>query len=436
MSKPSKLVLVTCLWFFFQTFPVYACRFNVREVGCVDLGIQPYYLCGYVSQDTPADIVSSFKEISYAALMGSNIEIEMIDVDKQEDHPAMKYLAPARDPALRESKAGAFPAAVLVSPDGQSLLVPIVEPDRPFKETLSSALDSILCSPKRKEILEQVSKTYGVVLLIEGTDAQENEKASQAASAAIEQISSQMEWLPKPIAHPPVLVVVEQQSLSQEKILLWSLGLDAKEITRPHAVVLYGRARWLGPMFVGEQITEDNLAAILFVIGADCECGLDQRWLQGTMLPAKWDEKLLELAAETLEFDPENPMVKMEISWIVRRGYYSYPGVPSGYHESVADDEPVPETQPDPRLRGDMLAPAEAGVASDPVRGSALAAVQAPNATSPSAVDLVSEPRLFATGGAKEDSPLKKPLYLIAGLTVLVIAGGLLIVVRQARKNL
>ncbi|MFB0524101.1 MAG: hypothetical protein ACETVZ_01070, partial [Phycisphaerae bacterium] len=351
---------------------------------------------------------------------------------QQEDHPAMKYLAPARDPALRESKAGAFPAAVLVSPDGQSLLVPIVEPNRPFKETLSSALDSILSSPKRKEILQQVSKTYGVVLLIEGVNTQENEKANQAASAAIEQISSQMEWLPKPIAHAPILVVLEQKSLSQEKILLWSLGLDAEEISKPHAVVLYGRARWLGPMFVGEQITETYLADVLFVIGADCECGLDQRWLQGTMLPAKWDEKLLELAAETLEFDPENPMVKMEISWIVRRGYYSYPGMPSIYHQVVTDTEPVPETQPDPRLRGDMLAPAEAGVASDLVQGSALAAVQAPNATSPSAVDLVSEPPILA----QEDSALKKPLYLVAGLTVLVIAGGLLIVVRQGRKNL
>jgi len=411
MSKPSKLVLVTCLWFFSQTLPVYACRFNVREVGFVDLGIQPYYLFGYVSQDTPADIVSSFKEISDAAFMGSNIESEIIDVNQQDGHPAMKYLAPAQ--------AGAFPATVLVSPDGQSLLVPVVEPNRPFRETLSSALDSILSSPKRKEILEQVSKTYGVVLLIEGTDTQENEKAKQAASAAIEQISSQMEWLPKPIAHAPILVVVEQKLFSQEKILLWSLGLDAEQITKPHAAVLYGRARWLGPMFVGEQITQDNLAAILFVIGGDCECGLDQRWLQGTMLPAKWDEKLLELAAQTLEFDPESPIVKMEISWIVRRGYYSYPGEPSGYRELVADDEsrlfatgedePVPETQQEPAVQApSRRSPAE-------------------NATSPSAVDSIL---------AKEDSALKKPLYLIAGLTVLVIAGGLLIVVRQGRKNL
>jgi len=408
MSKPSKLVFVTCLWFFFQTLPVYACRFNVREVGFVDLAIQPYYLFGYVNQDTPKDFVSSFEEISDAAFIGSNIELEIIDVDKQEDHPAMKCL----DLWSIQS----FPAAVLVSPDGQSLLVPIVEPNRPFSQTLSSALDGTLSSPKRKEILKQVSKTYGVVLLIEGVDAQENEKAKHVASAAIEQISSQMEWLPKPIEHPPVLIVLEQKSLSQEKILLWSLGLIAEEITKPHAAVLYGRARWLGPMFIGEQISEDNLASILFLIGADCECGLDQRWLQGTMLPAKWDEDLLEFVAKSLEFDPENPMVKMEISWIVRRGYYSYPRPPE-FHRLDGGDE------------SRLFATGE----NEPVsKIQQASSVQDVNAVSLPAVSSVSEQSVLA----QDDTPLKKPLYLIAGLTVLVIAGGLLIVVRQGRKNL
>lgn len=399
MNKLSKLVLVTCLCGFFQTLPVHACRFNVREVGFVDLGIEPYHLFCYIDQETSADIVSSLKEISYAALMGSNVESEIIDIDQQDGHPAMKY--------LDSRSVQSLPAAVLVSPDGQSLPVPITKPNRPFKKTLSSALDSILSSSKRKEILQQVSKTYGVVLLIEGADAQENNRAKQAASAAIEQVSSQMEMLPKPISHPPVLVLIEQKSLSQEKILLWSLGLNAGEISKPHAAVLYGRARWLGPMFVGEQITETNLAAILLVIGADCECGLDQRWLQGTMLPAKWDGKLLALVAETLEFDPENPMVKMEISGIVRRGYSYYPSLSIDYRELAVDSAPVDEAQQAP-------------------------AVQAPNDTSSSAVSLVSEQSILA----EDDSPFKKPLYFIVGLTVLIIAGGLLIVLRRARRNL
>lgn len=421
MNKRSKLVFVTCLWVFFQTLPVLACRFNVREVGFVDLGIAPYYLYGFVNQDTPQDIVSSFEEISSAAFMGSNIVFEIIDVEKQKEHPAMKCL----DLWSIQS----FPVAVLVSPDGQTLLVPVTERPRPFQETLQPALDSILFSPKRKEILQQISKTYGAVLLIEGVDAQENKKANQAVLAAIEQVSSQMEFLPKPIEHPPVLIVLEQKSLSQEKILLWSLGLIAEEIKKPHAAVLYGRARWLGPMFIGEQITEDNLASILFIIGGDCECGLDQRWLQGTMLPVKWDEKLLQLATETLEFDPENPMVKMEISWIVRRGYYSYPR-PADFHRlgggdesglfATGEDESVPG---DPNREKSRLGTPKIQQASS---------VQDVNAASLSTVSSVSEQSVLA----ENDTSLRKPLYVIVGLTVLIIAGGLFIVLRQGWRSL
>lgn len=409
MNKFSKLVLLTFFWFFYQTLSVHACRFNVREVGFVDLGIAPYCLYGFVNQDTPEDIISSIEEISSAILMGSNIVVEVIDIDKQKEHPAVKCL----DLWSIQS----FPAAVLVSPDGQSLLVPITEPNRPFQETLGLALDSILWSPKRKEILQQVSKTYGVVLLIEGADAQENKKVKEAASAALEQVNSQMGFMPKPIAHSPVLVVLEQKLLSQEKILLWSLGLIAEEIKNPHAVVLYGRARWLGPMFIGEQITEDNLAAILFVIGGDCECGLDQRWLQGTMLPAKWDESLQELVAETLEFDPENPMLKMEISWIVRRGYYSYPGGPPDFRRLDRDDETR------------LVATGEDEPVSKIQQASS---VQDVNAASLSTVSSISEKSVLA----EDDSSLKKPIYIISGLTVLIVAGGLFIVLRQGWKNL
>ena len=47
----------------------------------------------------------------------------------------------------------------------------------------------------------------------------------------------------------------------------------------------------------GEEITEPNLTGILSIIGADCECGLDVSWTQGTPLPIRWDEKLHAQAA-------------------------------------------------------------------------------------------------------------------------------------------
>jgi len=397
--KLYKLVLVICLWGCIQTHPALACRYNVRETGFVDLGIEPYYLFGYVSKDTPAEITSTFKQVSYAALMDSSIRLEIIDANQQKDHPAMKFL----DLWSIQS----FPAAVLVSPDGQSLPVPVTKPGQPFKQTLWSALDDILLSPKREEIVQQVSKTFGAVLLIEGTDAEQNKRAKAAASGAIEKVSTQMEWMPKSIAHPPVLLTIDSESLSREKILLWSLGLDAEKVNEPYAVVLYGRARWIGPLFKGEEITEAYLANVLFVIGADCECGFDYRWLQGTMLPVRWDEKAQARVAESLGFDPENPMVKMEMSRIIGRGFPSYPGVPFGYQEFVIGTESVNEPE--------QILPAPAQ-----------------NTASPAAAESVSDESVLA-----ESKPvLQKPLFFIAGLAVLIIAVGLFIVFRAARRNL
>ena len=81
----------------------------------------------------------------------------------------------------------------------------------------------------------------------------------------------------------------------------------------------------------------DNLAQVLSIIGADCECGFDHRWLQGTMLPARWDESLQQRVATGLGFDPESPLIRMEMVSIVRRGMggFDAAGVPLGYRETL-----------------------------------------------------------------------------------------------------
>jgi preprotein translocase subunit SecF len=59
------------------------------------------------------------------------------------------------------------------------------------------------------------------------------------------------------------------------------------------------------------------------------------------MLPVKWDGGLQAKVAENLGFDPESPMIKMEIASIVSRGIggTSYLGVPFGYKESVLEQQ-------------------------------------------------------------------------------------------------
>lgn len=423
--KLIRLAVVIWLWGCLQTAPVLACRYNVREVGFIDLGSAPYYFYGYVSEDTAEDITSSFAQISRAALRDNNIHVEIINTSRQRGHPAMKYL----DLWPIQS----FPAAVLVSPEGQSLAVPVRKADQPFKRTLWSALDDILSSPKREEILRQVSQTYGVVLLIEGAEQEENKEARQAALGAIEQISIQMKTMPKPIAQPPALVVIERQSFSREKVLLWSLGLDADKISRPHIAILYGRMRRMGPVLRYEEITEKRLTSFLYVIGQDCECGLDRKWMQGVMLPARWDQKIQAQVANGLGFDPESPMVKMEVSHILSRGFNTgssarepdvYPSVPFGYQELVIEFEPASEKQ---EISLDE--------AQDTIRPET-------QPSSPSQVENTIIPEPDATKSvsklsylAESEPAWQKSLYLIAGFAVLIIAVGMFIVFRAVRRN-
>jgi hypothetical protein len=327
-----RLTLALLLWGLSSVAPAFACRFTVWETGFVDLGYEPYRLFGYVEDGTAAGVNSIFAEAAQEGLAESNIQFELVNAGSQKEHPGMEY--------VDSLKIESFPAAVLVSPDGQALQVAVKRPNGSLKEGIRSVIEEVLRSPKREEILKRVCETYGVVLLIEGPDAQENKRARDAAVAAVEQVTGQMEFLPKPIAHGPVLVAVDANSLGDERVLLWSLALGGEEIKEPCAAIIYGRARWIGPLFRGEQITEDNLLAVLFVIGDTCECGIDRRWLQGTMLPASWDRGLQAKAAESLGFDPENPMVKMEIASIMGRGGYSYAGVPFGYQELVIESEP------------------------------------------------------------------------------------------------
>src|SRR5690606_19886712 len=97
-----------------------------------------------------------------------------------------------------------------------------------------------------------------------------------------------------------------------------------------------------------DAITAEQVGMYLNVIGADCECGLDRSWMQGTMLPVAWDETRREATAAALAFDPEDPMVKMEHSMALSKSAHIAPGstAPSlssityGYQETVVDTIP------------------------------------------------------------------------------------------------
>jgi hypothetical protein len=337
-------------------------------VGFIDVGIEPYRLCVYLPTGTSAVGVTGLKEAMDVALVDTNVRLEPVPPGADANHPALQI--------ARTHGIDRFPAAVLVSPDGQSMPVPLVEApsggivkaegpgegsiareedhrqaafDDATQTTtqLTRALDGLLSSVTRRQILEKCANAYGVVLLIEGPESKANATAREIVSASLSQIGAQMEFLPKPIKKPPEVVVLDHQSLAREHVLLWTFRLKPADVNQPHAAVFYGRGRWLGPLMAGETLTADNLMQILSIIGGDCECGLDHRWLQGTMLPLRWDPTLQQKAVESLGFDPENPMIKMEMVSIVRRGMggFDYPGAPLDYREIEVGGD-VEETIP------------------------------------------------------------------------------------------
>ena len=335
-----RLLAIVLGYLVLYTPPVLGCRYNVREVGFIDLGTETYRLFVYLPQGVPPAEVTRLKETAGAALADSNVRFEAVAADADANHPAMEFLTIHRLTDL--------PAAVLVSPDGQSMPLKLALPGGSLAETVASALDYVLHSPIRQQILEKSADSYGVVFLIEGPKQERNIQAREVISTAIGRIREQLDLLPKPIARPPEVVTLDSQLLDREGLLLWSLGLKPQDINEPHAAVFYGRGRWIGPLFKGARLTADPLTDLLLVVGSDCECSLDHRFLQGTMLPARWDETLQQRVAQSVGFDPEDPLVKMEMVSIVRRGMGESGEVsmPLGYREIEVGSETTEDAVP------------------------------------------------------------------------------------------
>jgi hypothetical protein len=312
--------------------PAHGCRYNVREIGFIDVGVEPYRLFVYLPSNVPSSEADNLKNTLDAAFADTNIRCEPIPAGMDANHPASR--------ALSEHGIDQYPAVVLVSPDGPSRRLALDAGGRSLVEAVSLALEAMLDSPTRRQILEKAADRYGVVLLIEGPQQDRNAAARETVSAAISYVDQELESLPKPIARGPEMVVLDRPSQAREELLLWVLGLKPEDVNEPCAAVFYGRGRWIGPLFKGGLLSDANLLRILPIIGADCECGLDHRWLQGTMLPARWNQSLQQKVAANLGFDPESPLVKMEMVSIVRRGMggSGAGGVPFGYREIEVGD--------------------------------------------------------------------------------------------------
>jgi len=390
---------VICILCSFYFSKIFGCIYSIRDVGFADIESSPYHLYLFIRESTPEKLVSTFRQISYATFVDSNVEVEIINADKQKEHPAMEY--------FHFWEIQSFPAAILVSPKGRSLVLPILVPNRPFKETVWSSLESVVSSPKREEILEHIIKAYSVVILIEGKDRDENKRVHEVVDAATRKIDKIMNQLPKHIDEPPYIIVISRELVPLEKILLWSLDVNENEVNEPCVAVLYGRGRRIGPLLEGEQITESGLFNILLVIGLSCDCGLDERWTRGTPLPHRWGEKMQSDVVKFLGFDAESPMVKMEMSSIMSINRYIM----------MEDNENIESSWEELNEYIEDILAYESGLSAARVSPAQLRELVSPvSATSHSGLNL------------------KTTLSIVGIMFLLIFAGGLFIFLRSRRR--
>lgn len=276
-----------------RPFSASACRYSIRDTGFVDLDTESYSL----ELAHPAAFAAAARLYTQAAA-GLFLEANVSFTAKE-----------SATPWLRLSDTG-----------GRSLVLAGGLPLPTEANGIGRLLESAVASPRREDIHRESLQAYAVIVLVEGTDAADNRRVRAAIATASAAIARQMPSMPKPVEVPPQLVTIPVTEQGAEAVLLWGLGFEPRLSPEARVAIVFGRGRRLGEPLQGALINRTVLQERLAMIGQDCECDLDRAWLKGPVLPGRWDRELQQLAAKTLGFDPENPMVRTEVSRIVLRG--------------------------------------------------------------------------------------------------------------------
>lgn len=299
------------LWAGLGSVSLLACKYSVRDVAFVDLSRETFDFLTLVPSSQMDAVKARLRPVANAVLLDSNVRLSWLAAENASSHPAFSTAEhPLESPAFCLYREGYAP-----------LFLNLPKPLSTMEDAEWWAwLENLVQSPTRRVMEEQLLEAYAVVLVVEGSDARENQRVRLAADSAAASIAKLIPGMPKPVDVPPQVVVVGSDRIRQESPLLWSLGLNWKSPDVPQAAVVLGRGRRLGPVLKADEVTSTRLQEILAVAGQDCECDLDRSWMQGPMIPVRWGPDREQAAYKALGFDPENPLVKAEISRILARG--------------------------------------------------------------------------------------------------------------------
>ncbi len=224
-----KHIFKFIIFLLFLHTSLFACRYTVREIGFADYGADSYHFYLFKDNRISEEDAAAFKKISYAALLDANISAQIININAHDS------LSVAVLQFYKKGDRNIVPSAVLVSPDGRAKPFYFSDKKEDFRESLWSALEDIVTSPARDELLQKIVKSYGVVLLIEGADASQTNQARKKVEKAIEKIKMIMADLPKPVDHPPELIEVKKMALKENRFCCGVLA--GRQVTKANRLL-------------------------------------------------------------------------------------------------------------------------------------------------------------------------------------------------------
>ena len=276
---------VSLLSFFYG----FSCRYTIREIGFSSLSNTQYILYRVGSSDVfPKRISKKF--------IDSNIATYATTTSAKEATNIVRF--------IKENNLS-LPAYVLK--DSSNNMLSISE---------DGLIKSLLESPFQHQMIRDLPDTYAIVLLIKGKDCDANIIAKDVIDRAVLRIENNMPNMPKSVRNPPVVKELDESDFQKEKILLWSLGIQSMP-KKPRAFIFYGKGRLMGEVLAGNDLSGDNVYRLLSFIGADCECGLDRKWMFGLQVPLSWGKEVQDRLRNTLNIDVNHPMVLSEMGRIL-----------------------------------------------------------------------------------------------------------------------
>lgn len=293
-----KLFLV-CILILGSSIIAWACRYTVREIGFSSLSNSLYSI---VLIDGNIDPRAPEYNVIRKQLADSNIGLIILDPAKDQEHPAIKR---AKLEGL------SFPYSILWTPLKDRIYLP-------KEQTLQKLVDEVLYSILRNKISSQFYNHFAITVLVESHDQEMNTTALSILQKSCDDINNRMPNMPKQVEHGAQVLSISASDWKNERVFLWALGIE-KIPENPIAFIIYGRGRIIGNLIDFTAIQKQAVFKRLAMIGADCECGLDRKWMLGPQIPMNWSLENRQLLTDELGFDVDNPMVLAEMSHILSK---------------------------------------------------------------------------------------------------------------------